>query len=232
MSISTIEAFSPAERAKLRDAGIVVFANRFIFEAQPPMPPHEAAELQAKCAGPIPRDLLDLWAETAGGNLAYDVPRVPMLGRMEALSFEQLFHPGGDGYDDLRYWVDEALEASNRRTGCMRWLGQARPTVACSRGKWAAARGCRRTASSKRGPAFALSSRRCISKRTRCSARMAPRPASRSWSTSKSAWRNADWDAGCRNVWPWLSQAAVWAACRDTPTFYLTEVDRYPPAAG
>jgi hypothetical protein len=79
------------------------------------MPLSEVAALHAKCAGPIPRDLLDLWAETAGGSLAYDVPRQPMLGRMEALSFEQLFHPGGEGYSDLQYWVDEEMGAAMER---------------------------------------------------------------------------------------------------------------------
>ena len=64
----TDHSFSAAELAHLRTHGIVLFADRVIFEAQPPMTDAQIAEVQAACAGPIPAPLIALWQQTAGGR--------------------------------------------------------------------------------------------------------------------------------------------------------------------
>ncbi|RYF35482.1 MAG: SMI1/KNR4 family protein [Comamonadaceae bacterium] len=102
-------AFTPAELAILREHGIVLFADRVIFEAQPPMSAEQIAAVQAQCAGPIPQALLALWQHTAGGRLDYDLT-LEMNGNQEAMSRSELFFNGSDGYRDLQGWIEHELE--------------------------------------------------------------------------------------------------------------------------
>ena len=53
--------FSLEELATLREHGVVLFADRVIFDAQPPMAEPRIAEIEAQCAGPIPEALSALW---------------------------------------------------------------------------------------------------------------------------------------------------------------------------
>ncbi|MCA3931422.1 MAG: SMI1/KNR4 family protein, partial [Burkholderia sp.] len=57
--------FSDTELADLRAHGIVLFAGRVIYDAQPPMPADQITAVQACCHGEIPSALLDLWRITA-----------------------------------------------------------------------------------------------------------------------------------------------------------------------
>jgi hypothetical protein len=101
--------FSDAELADLRAHGIVLFAERVIFDAQPPMPAGQIAAVQARCHGGLPPALLDLWRTTAGGSLDYDLT-LEMNGHIEGISWSELFYNDSDGYHDLQGWIDHELE--------------------------------------------------------------------------------------------------------------------------
>ncbi|MFM9921694.1 SMI1/KNR4 family protein [Variovorax sp. H27-G14] len=101
--------FTPDELSTLRDHGVVLFADRVIFDAQPPMPETQIAAVQAVCAGPIPDALLTLWQTTAGGRLDYDLS-LEMNGNLEDISWSELFWNGSDGYHDLQGWIAHELE--------------------------------------------------------------------------------------------------------------------------
>lgn len=101
--------FTPGELATLREHGIVLFADRVIFEAQPPMSADAIAAVQAQCAGPIPQALIALWQHTAGGRLDYDLT-LEMNGNQEAISWSELFFNGSDGYRDLQGWIEHEQE--------------------------------------------------------------------------------------------------------------------------
>jgi len=101
--------FTPDELSTLREHGVVLFADRVIFDAQPPMPPQQIDAVQALCAGPIPEALLALWQQTAGGRLDYDLS-LEMNGNLEAISWNELFWNGSDGYHDLQGWIEHELE--------------------------------------------------------------------------------------------------------------------------
>lgn len=101
--------FSPEELACLRDHGVVLFADRVIFDAQAPMNGDRIAEIQSLCAGPLPPDLLALWSLTAGGRLDYDLS-LPIDGNMQPMSWAELFWDGSDGYRDLEGWIEHEQE--------------------------------------------------------------------------------------------------------------------------
>lgn len=113
--VSSPALFSPAELADLRAHGIVLWADRVIFDAQPPMSAQDIAAVQACCAGPLPTALVQLWQTTAGGRLDYDLV-LPMETdegeHMEAISWAELFWNGSDGYHDLQGWIDHELECA------------------------------------------------------------------------------------------------------------------------
>lgn len=121
--------FSPAELATLREHGIVLFANRVIFDAQPPMAVEQIAAVQAQCAGPIPQPLLALWQHTAGGRLDYDLT-LAMDGNQEAISWSELFFHDSEGYHDLPGWIaheqeiaeEAAVEAGHAHSGLLTHL--------------------------------------------------------------------------------------------------------------
>lgn len=101
--------FSAEELASLRSHGIVLFFDRVIFDAQPPMPTERIAAIEAQCAGPVPAALVALWSHTAGGRLDYDLS-VSMNGNVEAVSWSELFWDGSSGYRDLQGWIEHEQE--------------------------------------------------------------------------------------------------------------------------
>ncbi|MGS0897113.1 SMI1/KNR4 family protein [Burkholderia stagnalis] len=101
--------FSDNELADLRAHGIVLFADRVIFDAQPPMPADQIAAVQACSRGALPPALLELWRTTAGGRLDYDLT-LEMNGHIEGISWGELFYNESDGYRDLQGWIDHELE--------------------------------------------------------------------------------------------------------------------------
>ena len=104
--------FSDDELTTLRRHRIVLYAQRVIFDAQPPMPAEQITAIQAQCAGPIPQALVALWQHTAGGRLDYDLT-LSMNGNAEAVRWSELFYNGRDGYRDLQGWIDHERELAN-----------------------------------------------------------------------------------------------------------------------
>ncbi|MCQ4166093.1 hypothetical protein [Tahibacter harae] len=106
-------AFSATELATLREHRIELFADRVIFDAQPPMDEDAIAAVQALCAGPLPPALRALWRQTAGGRLDYalSVPMPTRAGsRVEAVSWCELFYHGSRFYNDLQGWIEHEQE--------------------------------------------------------------------------------------------------------------------------
>jgi len=111
--------FTTGELDTLRTHGIVVHAQRVIFDAQPPMTPARLAAVQAQCAGPLPSGLVALWQQTAGGRLDYDLT-LRMNDCEEAVSWCELFWDGSDGERDLAGWI--AYEKERTGTDLLRRL--------------------------------------------------------------------------------------------------------------
>jgi hypothetical protein len=107
--MDTVSAFNELELGELRRHGFVLYNNRVIFDAQPPLSAQELADIQAKCAGPIPQELTDLWSITAGGSIAYDV-YIELDGGTHSFSWTELFFNGAQTYFDLSGWIDRELE--------------------------------------------------------------------------------------------------------------------------
>ncbi|MBN9415345.1 hypothetical protein ABS71_20870 [bacterium SCN 62-11] len=110
--------FSDVELQRLRACGVVIFADRVIFDAQPPISSARLAEVAAQCAGPLPAELLELWALTAGGSLDYNLT-LEMAGNQEAISWTELFYHDSDGYHDLPGWMEHEQELA---PGPLRYL--------------------------------------------------------------------------------------------------------------
>lgn len=100
---------TPADVVSLRQHGIIVFADRVIFDAQPPITSATLSRVQAKCVGPIPQQLLDLWSVTAGGSIDYDV-NIELEGGHHSFSWNELFFEGAETYFDLPGWIERELE--------------------------------------------------------------------------------------------------------------------------
>ncbi|WP_431511973.1 SMI1/KNR4 family protein [Variovorax sp. DAIF25] len=117
--------FSADELDTLREHGVALFADRVIFDAQPPMPAHRISAIQAMCAGPLPEPLLALWRLTAGGRLDYDLA-LEMNGNIENISWSELFWDGSDGYRDLQGWIEHEQELAEEgaQTHGLRWRGK------------------------------------------------------------------------------------------------------------
>jgi len=107
------DSFTPAELAVLREHGIVLFAQRVIFDAQPPLADAAIDAIQVHCASPLPTQLRDLWRQTAGGRLDYDL-HLSMDGNDEALSWSELFYDGSSGYRDLAGWIEHESELARQ----------------------------------------------------------------------------------------------------------------------
>ncbi|MEU4620161.1 SMI1/KNR4 family protein [Actinoplanes sp. NPDC023801] len=79
-------------------AGIAVFADRLILDAQPPIDDETLQTVAARCSGPLPEALIALWRTSFGGQLDYQLDG--------QISFTELFYPESDGYDDLWGWIE------------------------------------------------------------------------------------------------------------------------------
>jgi hypothetical protein len=120
-----VSPLSDADVAALREYGVVVFAGRVIYDAQPPMPAQRLAEIAAVCAGPLPTRLVDLWRLTAGGRLDYALS-APLRGQLQELSWAELFYDCSDGYRDLAGWIEYDLELTEEvaQTNGQAWDGR------------------------------------------------------------------------------------------------------------
>ncbi|KAF0806864.1 hypothetical protein A6D6_01228 [Alcanivorax xiamenensis] len=114
------DTFTRDELQQLRDHDIVIWADRVIFEAQPPVSEDALRDIRQRIRGTLPDALLSLWRLTAGGRLDYDL-RLTMHGNQEAISWTELFYHDSDGYRDLPGWIEheqalaeEACEAGGR----------------------------------------------------------------------------------------------------------------------
>ncbi|GGN19431.1 hypothetical protein FHR83_003952 [Actinoplanes campanulatus] len=92
---------SERDRETAAEAGIVVFANRIITEAEPPIDGETLAAVAARCSGTIPVELVALWRTAFGGRLDYDLDA--------PVSFSEVFG-SHDGYHDLWGWIDHEAE--------------------------------------------------------------------------------------------------------------------------
>ena len=117
--------FADDELSQLREHGIVLFADRVIFDARPPMTVEQVAAVQALCAGPIPSELVALWQQTAGGRIDYDL-HLRMNGNEESVSWSELFWNGSDGYHDLQGWIDHERQVAEEAAaaGDQPWDGK------------------------------------------------------------------------------------------------------------
>lgn len=105
----SLAPLSDDERRACAEAGIAVYADRLILEAQPPADDAVLAEVAEHCAGPLPMPVADLWRTTFGGSLHYDL-RAEVGGDDVPISLRELFHPGSDGYRDLWGWIEHERE--------------------------------------------------------------------------------------------------------------------------
>lgn len=101
--------FTGDELSVLRGHGLAFFADRVIYEAQPPISAKSLAYVESVCPGPIPEAVRELWSVTAGGQLDYDLT-VTVEGRPAAFSWTELFYDGSPGYHDLHEWIDFQVE--------------------------------------------------------------------------------------------------------------------------
>ena len=104
-----------------RDAGIAVFEDRIIYEAQPEVTSTEIKRIEAQLRGPIPPDLRALWTLCYGGQINYDLD-VAFGEHIHPFSFSELFFPDSGSYYDLNGWIAVELELlSKSRKGWMAW---------------------------------------------------------------------------------------------------------------
>ncbi|GIE81695.1 hypothetical protein Aph02nite_76450 [Actinoplanes philippinensis] len=91
------------DRRAAGEAGIAVFADRLILEAQPPVDDETLDAVAARCAGPLPEALVALWRVSFGGRIDYQLDG--------QISFTELFWPESDGYHDLWGWIDHEADS-------------------------------------------------------------------------------------------------------------------------
>lgn len=120
---------SDEELGQLREHGIVIFADRIIFGAQPPMTADQIASVQADCAGAIPPELVALWQRTAGGRIDYDLT-LRMRGNEEAIHWGELYFNGdaprsSENAHDLQGWIahERRLAEHGGGDGGRAWQG-------------------------------------------------------------------------------------------------------------
>ena len=85
-------------------AGLALFEDRLIYEAQPPLNDAEIARIETQLVGPVPPDLAALWRVCYGGRLDYDLD-IHFGAHIHPFSFGELFYPGSRGYHDLDGWI-------------------------------------------------------------------------------------------------------------------------------
>ena len=100
------------ERTIAGAAGIAVFEDRLILDAQPPIDDETLRAVAARCSGALPPGLVALWRTAFGGEIDY---------RLDGgVSFTELFYPDSDGYQDLWGWIDHEAEIGG--AGKLRFL--------------------------------------------------------------------------------------------------------------
>jgi hypothetical protein len=92
------------DRGIAGEAGIAVFADRLILDAQPPVDDETLAAVAARCHGPLPEALVALWRTSFGGRIDYQLDG--------QISFTELFFPDSDGYHDLWGWIEHETGAT------------------------------------------------------------------------------------------------------------------------
>ena len=88
-----------------RDAGIVLFEGKIIYNAQPPITDDEIARVERLVGGKLPHDLIDFWKLCYGGDVNYDL-FVTYGTHIHPFSFGELFYPGSKRYHDLDGWIE------------------------------------------------------------------------------------------------------------------------------
>ncbi|MFT3722903.1 MAG: SMI1/KNR4 family protein [Hyphomonadaceae bacterium] len=101
------------DKRRAREHGIVLFEDRLIYEAQPPINESVLSQIEAKCAGPLPDALKKLWGEAFGGKLDYAL-EIQLGGQIVEFSFAELFFPDSDGYRDLWGWIDHEVDLAQQ----------------------------------------------------------------------------------------------------------------------
>jgi hypothetical protein len=99
-------------RAAARAAGIAIFEDRLILEAQPPIDDATLAKIEQHCAGPVPEGLKALWAVSFGGRLDYNL-RFEFEGEIAGFSFSEIFYPDSGATCDLWGWIAHEEEGAS-----------------------------------------------------------------------------------------------------------------------
>ena len=102
-----------------RQADIVLFEDRVIFQARPPVTDQEIARIEEKLSGPVPPDLKALWKLCYGGHVDYDLDVVYGADKehIHRFSFSEIFYPGSDSYRDLDGWIEHEQECMAEAEG-------------------------------------------------------------------------------------------------------------------
>jgi hypothetical protein len=109
----TDQLCSADELEELRAHGIVVFADRVIFNAQPPIDDATLQWVEERLAGPIPAGLRSLWSITAGGSLDYQL-FLDFGSHAFSASWTELFYRGSNSYRDLTGWIEYEQELAEQ----------------------------------------------------------------------------------------------------------------------
>ena len=99
-------------RATARAAGIAIFEDRLILEAQPPIDDATLARIEQHCAGPVPEGLKALWAVSFGGRLDYYL-RIQFEDESAGFSFREIFYPDSATACDLWGWIAHEEEGAS-----------------------------------------------------------------------------------------------------------------------
>lgn len=101
--------FSPSETTLLRDLNLVVYRNKLILDAQPPITTSQLDKISQQVDGKLPPDLIALWQTSFGGTLDYDLD-ILFGDHLYPASFRELFYSGSNHYDTLDGWIDHEIE--------------------------------------------------------------------------------------------------------------------------
>jgi len=93
----------------LTGTGLAVYEDRVIHSAQPPITSEQLEAIAARCQGPLPQGLINLWSVSFGGRLDYEL-FAPLKDASTWLSFAELFYPDSGGYRDLWGWIEREVE--------------------------------------------------------------------------------------------------------------------------
>ncbi len=97
----------------LHDQGFAVYEGRVISSVAPAVNDEDLRAIRARCRGPIPEPLIELWSLTFGGQLDYELSADFGRGTQHALSCTELF--GGTarlGQRTVQEWIEVELQAA------------------------------------------------------------------------------------------------------------------------